>query len=111
MIKIISFKDVVGGACWARFKTDTNEPCWISVAQDGVIVKKSNIGFFGAELYKEKNLYFVAKTAEAFLNFYTDDLTPDGIKNPVLKSFSNAILHCRDLSDVIHILNTAYKKN
>jgi hypothetical protein len=111
MTKLVSYIDEGGKGCWARFRMTNNDPCWLSVAQDGVLVKKSSIGFFGAELYKEKNIYYAGNTAKNLSEKYSDDLTPIDMKNLVLKAFSNTILHCSDLSEIVHVLNTAFPKN
>ncbi|MDP3052927.1 MAG: hypothetical protein Q8N22_03190 [bacterium] len=108
--KLIAYADVEGKACWARFRMPNNDPCWLSVAQGGIVVKKSIIGLFGAELYKETNVYYVGNTAKALSERYSDNLTPTNMRNPVLKAFSNTILHCSDLPEVVHILNSAFPK-
>ena len=39
---------------------------------------------------------------------YENDLTPEDMWNPILKSFVNSILHCSNLGWVTRILNEAY---
>jgi hypothetical protein len=41
----------------ATIKLDSGEPCIVSIAQSGVRVKKTRLGFFGAVLYEEKVVY------------------------------------------------------
>ena len=93
---------------WASIRMGNGDPCWIGIAQTGVLVKKSRIGISGAKLYEERNVYDAARTAQALLEMYADDLTPAEMGNPVLKAFVNAILHCRDLAEVTRVLNEVH---
>jgi hypothetical protein len=108
MTSFHSFKDSSTG-CFANVRMDNGDPCFISVAQTGVIVKKSKVGFFGATLYDEKNVYHAAMTAKALFYLYPEQLTPEGINNPVLKAFTNAALHCTNLAEVTGVLNEAVR--
>ncbi len=107
MTKLNRFLDADRKGRWATLRMNNNDPCWISIAQTGVLVKKSKIGMFGAILYEEKNIYEAGRTAEALHNLYPTDLTPPEIWNPVLKAFTNAVLHCSDLGQVTRVLNEA----
>ncbi|MHA1170295.1 MAG: hypothetical protein ACTSRU_20910 [Candidatus Hodarchaeales archaeon] len=109
MTELIRFMDDDRKGRWANIRMDNGDPCWVSIAQTGILVKKSKIGLFGAKLYEEKNVYMAARTAEALMEMYSDDLTPAEIWNPVLKSIVNAILHCTNLAKVTRVLNEAYK--
>lgn len=109
MTELIRFMDGDRKGRWANIRMDNGDPCWIGIAQTGILVKKSNVGLFGAKLYKEKNIYRASKTAQALQELYADDLTPAEIWNPVLKSFVNAVLHCSTLAEVTTVLNEAYK--
>jgi hypothetical protein len=86
---------------------DNGDPCWISIAQTGILVKKSKIGLFGARLFEEKNVYKAAKTAQVLSAQYPDDLTPVEIRSPALKSIVNAVLHCDNPAEVTRVLNEA----
>ena len=66
-----------------------------------------SVGLFGAKLYEQKNLYEAARTAQALDSLYPEKLTPPEMWNPVLISFVNAVLHCRDLAEVSRLLNEA----
>lgn len=107
MTELIGFLDDDRKGRWANIRMDNGDPCWISIAQTGILVKKSKIGLLGAKLYEEKNVYKAARTAQALNEQYPDDLTPADIWNPVLKSIVNAILHCRNLAEVTRALNEA----
>ncbi len=108
MTELIRFLDDDRRGRWANIRMDNGDPCWVGIAQTGLLVKRSRIGLFGAKLYEERNIYNAEKAAEALSYYYPDDLTPDGMWNPVLKSVVNAILHCSNLGEVTSVLNEAY---
>ena len=103
MTEIHSFKDN-NSTCYANIRMGNGDPCYVSVAQTGVLVKKSKIGMFGAKLYEESNVHVAAKNAERLYGLYPDK-TPADMTNPVLKAFTNAILNCRTLAEVTRVLN------
>jgi hypothetical protein len=105
MTKLHSYEDSQTG-CYANIRMDNGDPCFISVAQSGVLVKKSRIGFLGAKLY-EQGVYDAAMTAKALAFLLDEMLAPESITNPVLKSFTNAVLHCSTLAEAARILNSA----
>lgn len=107
MTELIRFLDDDRKGRWANILMDNGDPCWIGIAQTGILVKKSKVGLFGAKLYEEKDIYKAAKTAQLLNALYSDDLTPAEMWNPVLKSIANAVLHCKDLSEVARVLNEA----
>lgn len=107
MAKLTRFMDHDRRGRWANLVMDNGDPCWIGIAQTGVLVKKSRVGLFGAKLYEQKNLYEAAKTAQALDSLYPQKLTPPEMWNPVLVAFANAVLHCRDLGEVTRVLNEA----
>ncbi len=90
---------------WANIRMDNGDPCRITISRRGISVKKSKVRLFGAKLYEEKNMYKTAKTAQTLSLLYTDNLTPAEMRHWVLKAFSNAVLHCRSLTEVITLLN------
>ena len=110
MTELIRFLDDDRKGCWANILMDNGNPCWVGIAQTGVLVKKSKMGWVGAKLYEEKNVYEAAKTAKTLSKQYIDDLTPDEMRNIVLKSIVNAVLHCSNLAEVAIILNEAAQK-
>ena len=109
MTKLHSYKDSAAG-CFANVRMDNGDPCFISVAQIGVLVKKSKLGFLGAKLYDEKRVYEAAMTAKALAYLYPERLTPADINNPVLNAFTNAVLHCSTLAEVTRVLNEAVRE-
>ncbi len=108
MTELIRFLDDDRKGRWANIRMDNGDPCWVGIAQTGILVKKSKVGMFGAKLYEEKDIYKAAKTAQALSEKYQGDLTPEEMWNPVLKSIVNAILHCSNLAEVTKVLNEAY---
>jgi hypothetical protein len=105
MTKILHFSEKVG--CGVTFRLDSGEPCLLSVAQTGVRVKKSRLGFLGAILYHEKNAYQAAKTGMALDSLFPEQKIPLPITNPVLRAFANAIWHCASAAEVARTLNEA----
>jgi hypothetical protein len=103
---IRQFKDDNTG-CWATLTLASREPCWISVARSGVIVKRSVLGLFGAKLYAESDVYRAAITAKALVYVLPGRLLPSGFSNPVLSAFTNAALHCVNSAEVSRVLNEA----
>jgi hypothetical protein len=103
-----SYKDDSGG-CYSNIRMNNGDPCFVSVARSGVLVKRSRTGLFGAKLYK-KDAYESAMTAAALDGLYPKRLTPEGMTNPVLVSFTNVILHCSSLSEASTVLNEAVEK-
>jgi hypothetical protein len=105
MPKILHFSERVG--CGLTMRLNSREPCLISVAQAGVLVRKSRFGFFGAILYNEKNVYLAAKTGMALDQQFPTYLLPVQIVNPVLRAFANAAWHCPTAARVALVLNEA----
>jgi hypothetical protein len=111
MPELLNFKDDERSGCYAHIKMDNGDPCYISIAQTGILVKKSRLGLFGAKLYEEKNVYRAEWVAKALSEIYPEDLTPHEMKNTILKSITNAVLHCNTLVEVTRVLNKEYKKD
>ena len=71
------------------------------------MVRKTRYGFFGAELYNEKSVHQNARRTGALAYLFPTKRFPDSVSNPVLRTFFNAILHCRNASEVCEVLNRA----
>src|SRR5689334_2011333 len=93
--KILFFGDSKTRGCGATVMLASGEPCLLSIAQSGISVKKSRHGLFGATLYNEKNVYTNAQRTGALAYLFPDKLFPNGVTNPNLRAFFNAILHCQ----------------
>ena len=108
--EVVRFMDVDHVGRWAVIRMPNGDPVWVSIAQEGILVKKSSSGITGALLYEEKNIYKAARTAMALDASYPRYRTPEGMFNPVLKAFVNAIIHCDTLAEVSRVLNEAYQE-
>jgi hypothetical protein len=70
-----------------------------------VRLKKGRSGVFGRLLYKEKVSYRAALTAQILGFLFPDSLLPAEFPiNPVLRAFTNAILHCPSCAEVAAML-------
>src|SRR6266566_6914417 len=108
--KILFFGDSSTRGCGATVRfIETGEPCMMSIAQSGIWVKKSRYGLFGAVLYYEKNTFANARRIGALAYLFPDQMFPDGVTSHALRAFFNAILHCRDATQVSLTLNDAIK--
>ena len=101
-----SFRDK-GSGCYANVRMDNGDPVFIRVAHTGVIVKKSISGLMGRKLYESQTVNEAATTARALAQLYPKRVTPPWITNPVLRSFTNAALHCSSAAEVIDVFNGA----
>lgn len=108
MGKLIRYLDGKIG-CWSRVNLENGDPIWISVAQTGVIVKKSRMGLMGATLYNETNVYNAAKTAQALDAQISKYVIPSEMTNPVLRVFTQVALECKSAAQLSVRLNKALK--
>ena len=104
MTTLKNYKDGKAG-CFANIRMDNGDPCFISVAQTGVLVKKSKLGMRGPKLYESRDAYHAAKTGQALAALYPDSHTPDGMTNPILNAFTNAVLHCSTLAEATRVID------
>lgn len=95
-----------GVACWSQVRLDSGERVWISVAQAGVLVKKSRLGLFGATLYNETNVYNAAETAKILHSDIVEYSIPPDMTNSVLVAFTQAALDCESAAKLSLYLNT-----
>ena len=89
---------------WSNIRMDNDDPCWIGVAETGVLVKKSKVGLFGPKLY-DRDAAVSANAAMGLLRRFPNILTPPNIQHPLLLSFSNAALHCSSIYELKNVLN------
>ncbi len=90
--------------CWAKITFKSGQPCFVSVAQDGIVVKMSKSGLKGAILYSEADLSKAVDTTIKLDAIYPD-VCPEGITSPVLRSLVNALLACEDAATASVTLN------
>jgi hypothetical protein len=106
MTSLHSYKDS-NSQCWANIRMDNGDPIWISIAQTGVIVKKSKIGLFGPKLFVSQDVYHAAQTAKRLDQVYDNHsvISDCDISNPVLKAFVNTCLHCATIEQATIAMN------
>jgi hypothetical protein len=105
--RILFFADSPKRGCGATALLASGEPCILSIAQSGIVVKKSRHFFFGSVLYNEKNVYLNARRTGALAYLFPDKQFPESISSPSLRAFFNAILHSRSAVEVCTTLNEA----
>jgi hypothetical protein len=106
-VQLLHFADDPKLGCGANLRFANGEPCMLSIAQSGILVKKSRFGLLGAVLYEEKNAYINAQRTGALAYLFPNKRFPDGISSPNLRAFLNAILYCKDAAQVSETLNRA----
>jgi hypothetical protein len=107
--KVLRFSDRKR-SCWTRLTLTNGEPVWVSIAQTGILVKRSRLGLLGATLYSEKRIYHAAGVAKELSGLCPAHPTlPHEIENIVLRAFVNAILHCDSATQVAACLNEAQR--
>lgn len=95
--------------CYANIRMDNGDPVWISVAQTGVVIKKSKVGLFGPKLFVSRDAYHAAKTAEVLDARFDDTVIPEGysFSDPVLKALVKACLSCSRIEEFTLLVNEA----
>ena len=110
MSKIIRYSDN-SKERWSRVDLSDGTPLFISLAQTGIIVKKSKLGIFGPKLFKEDiidRLARMCQNIDSNISYYS---TPEGMKNPVLKVFTQVALDSSSPAEFITKLNLLSKNN
>jgi hypothetical protein len=106
MATLHNFKDNNTG-CYSNLRMSNGDPCFVSVAQTGIMVKRSKLGILGPKIYENRDLVECADVAKALTYLYPEDRLPTGFNNPVLKAITNAGMHCETLAEVTAMLNEA----
>jgi len=105
MATLIRYMDSSMG-CWSRVDCENGDPIWISIAQTGIVVKKSKLGWMGAQLFYEKDLYKIGQICTNLSNFVNTYNLPSDIHNPVLKLFTQLCLNCNSALEICTLLNS-----
>ena len=108
MGSLLRYVDEVGKGCWARVTLENGDPIWISVAQTGVVVKKSRLGLFGAKLYEQKKIELVASQAFNLDDEIMEYSTPPEMTHPVLKVFTQVALESKTANHVAARMNQVF---
>ena len=97
------------GSCYANIRMENGDPVFISIAQSGVIIKKSLFGLFGPKLFVSKDVYEAATTARKLDEMLNDDILPKGfhVNNVVLKSYVKACMKCKTVGEITLLINEA----
>src|SRR6516165_8878303 len=107
MGSLLFFADSPQAGCGATVRLDNGEACLLSIAVTSVRLKKGRFGVFGPLLYKEKVSYRAALAAQILGFMFPDSLLPAKFpSNPVLRAFTNAVLHCPSCAEVAAMLKT-----
>lgn len=95
---------------WARVELENGDPIWISVAQTGVLVKRSKMGLMGAKLFEVSNVYEAARTGMLLDAAISNYETPPEMTNLVLKAFTQTAMNCSTSAEVAIKLNEALRE-
>ncbi len=95
--------------CWSRVDCENGDPIWISIAQTGIIVKKSRLGWMGAQLFYEKDLYKIGQICENLNLLVQRYNLPLDMNNPVLRLFTQICLNCSTALEICNTLNSGRK--
>jgi len=106
--KLILYRDTAY-QCWARLDLANGDPIYISVARSGVVIKRSNFGLFGQELYRS-NIHGAILKAQAIDAETENYSTPEDMTNPALRAFTQASLDARSAAELASRLNGASKR-
>lgn len=109
MSKVISFCQPPKIGHWSRVKMQSGEPCWISISQQGVLIKKSRMGLFGKKIVDLKPIEDVYAKLDALDKLFPNKLTPDDMTSYILKYFTNAALNSSNLDDLKISLEKIFK--
>lgn len=91
-----------GTRCFANFRMKNGDPVFLSIAQTGVLIKKSTTGITGETLYEDKGLDIAKKISEGKISVKKD--IPKGMHNYALKLFSHIILSVNSIQELKKVL-------
>ena len=87
---------------WAALRLDDGSPCFVSVANTGVLIKKSRLGLFGKIVFKQ-NSTLSTRVGFMLSEFFPERSTlfpRDLYRNHfILSTFSNALLHLQSIDE------------
>ena len=109
MAKLVDFADS-RFQCWSKVELDNGDPIHVNIAQSGVLIKKSRLGFMGPKLFLERDVGKAGKTAMNIAQSIDSYSTPDGMDNPVLRAFTQAALNCTTAAELTSMLALARDK-
>jgi len=89
----------------AKIPINNGDYCWIKFTRLNLTGKRALFGVLKSSIYSERSLQRIQLKSLALVKHYPVDRTPNALKNPILKSFVNAILHCTNMAETEYILN------
>lgn len=92
--------------CWSRVNLLNGDPIWISIAQSGVVVRRSRLGLAGWILYKEANAHRVTQTVQAIEKKIGTASCPQGMHSRFLRGFTSAAIASDSAASLTQLLNT-----
>lgn len=80
------------------------DPIYISIARSGVVIKRSNFGLLGQQLYRSSihRAILIARALDAQIKNYS---TPGDMTNPTLRAFTQATLDAHSAAELASRLN------
>jgi hypothetical protein len=101
LIPILRFSDPPGTRNkYAAVLLLSGEVCVILIGRHGVHVRKSLIGRFGPNLYREQNGAKITVVALALHDRFPNPRLPFSILDFNLSAITNAVMHCRSCAEV-----------
>lgn len=89
----------------ATVRMDNGDPVNIVVSDAGVSVSSPRFGILGRRLYRTDTFEEAAVAAHRLESMCNGHLTPPGMEDPLLKTFTRAVLHCSTVAEVSEVLN------
>lgn len=110
---LIRFQDNSTG-CFARVDWENGEPAFISIAQSGVMVKRSKLGLFGVKLYNEQNIHECVAMSrvldDEILKPASLGALPGDLASPVLQSFTRLALETQSAAQFCAKIGAAQQR-
>jgi hypothetical protein len=99
---LLRFSDGLPGTKrrYAVVALPSGEVCEIVTSRRGALVRKSIVGRFGRNLYREHIGAKVTVTALVLNHRFPDRLLPGGFVDFNLSALTNAVMHCRSCREV-----------
>ena len=85
--------------CWSRVDLPNGDPIWISIAQTGVLIKKSKLGLKGEVLYQSKDIELISRLGARLSLSLNEFDTPENMKNVPLKVFTQIALESSSIEE------------
>ena len=110
--RLEAYRDGTGKG-WSRVRLESGAACWLAFDIHGVEVRKGRfMTSFARTLYRDRSVEHVLGLAVALGRAYpTHPELPDELVHPILRSFTNALLHCRSTDDIAHVLRGTAGRN